>query len=102
MDGCCRNSQCPIRNDAGNIKALPVTPTKAGVQGDRKSPAAMDSRFRGNDVSPSESSAFISSQPLIFRDLPHRQARQLVLSCTADRYLRQGQAAPAIDNKSRG
>jgi hypothetical protein len=34
---------------AHNIKALPVTPAKAGVQGNRQGLGALDSRFRGND-----------------------------------------------------
>jgi hypothetical protein len=42
-------SKSLAQNEAGDINALPVTPAKAGVQGNRKTRGALDTCFRRND-----------------------------------------------------
>jgi hypothetical protein len=42
-------SNCLTQIGTRKINRLPVTPAKAGVQDNRWSLAALDSRFRGND-----------------------------------------------------
>jgi hypothetical protein len=42
-------AESPTQNGVNNIHLLHVAPAKAGVQGNLRSLATLDSRFRGND-----------------------------------------------------